>query len=315
MKPDVLVLYPTLPPQMQVLEQIYTLHRYDLADADGKPALLERVGPLCRAAVLNGHTPLTREMLAHLPALQVVACSSAGYESIDVAALNERCIKLTNSSDALADDVADTALMLLLAARRGLIGGHHYVTSGDWGRQGMYPLQSAVRGKRLGIVGMGKIGQAIIARARAVGLETCYFSRTAKPEVDLPFQSDLHALATWADILIVIVAGGAGTMNLIDEGILRALGPQGTLVNVSRGTVVDEVALIAALQDGGLGSAGLDVFRNEPNPDPVLTGLANVTLYPHHASGTRETRDAMAQTVVDNLAAFYAGKPLLTAVN
>jgi lactate dehydrogenase-like 2-hydroxyacid dehydrogenase len=313
MKPDVLVLYPTLPPQMQVLEERYTLHRHDLAD--DKAALLERVGPLCSAVVLNGHTALTREMLAHLPALQVVACSSAGYESIDIAALNERGIKLTNSSDALSDDVADTALMLLLAARRGLIGGHHYVTSGDWGRKGMYPLQSAVRGKKLGIVGMGKIGQAIIARAEAVGLEVQYFSRTAKPEVDLPFQPDLLALATWADILIVIVAGGAGTMNLIDDRILRALGPQGTLVNVSRGTVVDEPALIATLRDGGLGSAGLDVFWNEPNPDPALTGLPNVTLYPHHASGTRETRDAMAQTVVDNLAAHFAGKPLLSAVN
>lgn len=313
MKPDVLVLYPTLPPQMEVLEQAYTLHRYDLAD--DKAALLAKAGPLCQAAVLNGHTSLTREMLAQLTALKVVACSSAGYESIDVAALNERGIKLTNSSDALSDDVADTALMLLLAARRGLIGGHAYVTSGDWGRKGMYPLQSAVRGKKLGIVGMGTIGKAIIARAQAVGLETQYFSRTAKPEVDLPFQPDLHALATWADFLIVIVAGGAGTMNLIDDRILRALGPQGTLINVSRGTVVDETALIAALQDGGLGSAGLDVYWNEPNPDPVLTGLPNVTLYPHHASGTHETRDAMAQTVVDNLAAHFAGKPLLSAVN
>ncbi len=315
MKPDVLVLYPTLVPQLQVLDQLYTLHRYDLAEGPAKAALLERVGSLCRAAVLNGHTALTREMLAHLPALQVVACSSAGYESIDVAALNERGIKLTNSSDALSDDVADTALLLLLAARRGLVGGHQYVTSGDWGRKGMFPLQSAVRGKRLGIVGMGKIGQAIITRAQAVGLEISYFSRTAKPGVNLPFQPDLHALATWADILIVIVAGGAGTMNLIDAPILRALGPQGTLVNVSRGTVVDETALIAALQDGGLGSAGLDVYWNEPNPDPVLTALANVTLYPHHASGTVETRAAMAQTVVDNLAAHFAGRPLPNAVN
>lgn len=315
MKPDVLVLYPTLAPQLQVLEQRYTLHRYDLADAAGKAAMLEQVGPRCRAVVLNGHTVLSREMLVHLPALQVVTCSSAGYETIDVAALTERGIKLTNSSDALSDDVADLALLLLLAARRGLVGGHDYVASGDWGRKGMYPLQSAVRGKKLGIVGMGKIGQAIITRAQSVGLDIAYFSRTAKAGVDLPFQPDLQALATWADILIIIVTGGVGTKNLINDPVLRALGPQGTLINVSRGSVVDETALIAALRDGGLGSAGLDVYWNEPNPDPALTALPNVTLYPHHASGTVETRAAMAQTVVDNLAAHFAGRPLPNAVN
>lgn len=315
MKPDVLVLHPTLPPQMQVMEQLYALHRYDLADEEGQAAMLAEVGARCEAVILNGHTVLNRRILAHLPALRVVACSSAGYETVDIAALTDRGIKLTNSSDALCDDVADMALLLLLAARRGLIAAHRYVTSGDWGRHGMFPLQSSVRGKRLGIVGMGKIGQAIVTRAQAVGLEVQYFSRTAKPGVDLPFQPDLQALAKWADILIVIVAGGAGTKNLIDDAVIRALGPAGTLINVSRGSVVDEPALMAALQDGGLGSAGLDVYWNEPNPDPALTDLPNVTLYPHHASGTRETRDAMAQTVVDNLAAHYAGLPLISAVN
>jgi len=310
MKPDVLVLHPALPPQMAMLEQAYTLHRHDLADAAGQAAMLGQVGSLCLAAILTGSTVLDRQMLAQLPALQVVACGSAGYESVDVAALRERGITLTNASAALADDVADTALLLMLAARRGLIGGHAHVASGEWGRTGAFPLQSAVRGKRLGIVGMGTIGQAIIPRAQAVGLEIAYFSRTARPEVDLPFQRDLQALAHWADILIVIVAGGAGTRNLIDDPILRALGPQGTLVNISRGSVVQEPALIAALQDGGLGSAGLDVFWNEPDPDPVLVALPNVTLYPHHASGTVETRAAMAQTVVDNLAAHFAGRPV-----
>lgn len=315
MKPDVLVICPTLAPQMAVLEQRYTLHRYDLADDAGKAAMLEQAGPRCQAVVTNGHAMLTRAMIARLPGLRVVACSSAGYETIDVAALTERGIRLTNTSDALFDDVADMALLLTMAARRGLIAAHAHVASGDWGRRGMFPLQTALRGKKLGIIGMGRIGQAIITRAQAVGLEAAYFSRTAKTGVDLPFQPDLHTLAIWADILIVIVAGGAGTRNLIDDRILRALGPQGTLVNVSRGTVVDEAALIAALRDGGLGSAGLDVYWNEPNPDPALTALPNVTLYPHHASGTRETRDAMAQLVVDNLAAHYAEQPLLTPVN
>ncbi len=315
MKPDVLVISPPLPPQLAMLQQRYSLHRYDLADEAGKAVMLAQIGPRCRAVVTNGHVDLTRGMIAQMPGLRVVACASAGFETIDVAALTERGIVLTNTSDALFDDVADAALMLMLALRRGLVAAHGYVVSGDWGRQGMFPLQSALRGKKLGIVGMGRIGQAILTRAQAVGLECAYFSRGAKPQVKVPFQPDLLALAEWADILVVIVAGGAGTKNLIDALILRALGPQGTLINVSRGSVVDEVALIAALRDGGLGSAGLDVFWNEPSPDPALTGLPNVTLYPHHASGTVETRAAMAQLVVDNLAAFYAGQPLLTPVN
>jgi lactate dehydrogenase-like 2-hydroxyacid dehydrogenase len=315
MKPDVLVLYPTLAPQLAVLEATYTLHRYDLADAAGKEAILDGPGKGCQAIVTNGHAILTRAMIARLPALKVVACSSAGYETIDVDALTERGIKLTNTSDALSDDVADMAMLLLMASRRSLIAAHHYVVSGDWGRKGMFPLQSALRGKRLGIVGMGKIGQAIVGRAQAMGLEVAYFSRSERKGLDLPFQPDLLKLAAWADALIVIVAGGAGTKNLISDAVIRALGPQGTLVNVSRGSVVDETALIAALRDGGLGAAALDVFWNEPNPDPALTALANVTLFPHHASGTTETRAAMAQLVVENLAAYYAGRPLLTPVN
>lgn len=314
-KPDVLVLYPTLKPQMAVLEASYTLHRYDLADAAGKEAMLDGPGRRCQAIVTNGHAVLTRAMIDRLPALKVVACSSAGYETIDVAALSERGIKLTNTSDALLDDVADMAILLTLASRRSLIAGHAYVASGDWGRKGMFPLQSALKGRKLGIVGMGKIGQAIVTRAQAMGMEVGYFSRTQKPGLGIPFQPDLVALAGWADILIAIVAGGPGTKNLIDDRVIRALGPQGTLVNVSRGTVVDETALIAALKDGGLGAAALDVYWNEPNPDPALTALPNVTLFPHHASGTVETRAAMAQLVVDNLAAHYAGRPLLTAVN
>ena len=315
MKPDVLVIAAPQAPQLAMLEAEFTLHRHDLADAAEKAALLERVGPRILAVATNGHEPLSAEMIAQMPALQMVSCVSAGYDTIDVAALTARGIALTNTSDALADDVADTAMMLTMAARRGLIGGHAYVASGDWGRKGMFPLQSALRGKRLGIVGMGKIAQAIIPRAEASGLEVAYFSRTEKPGVGRPYQPDLLALANWADILIVIVAGGAGTMNLIDGAVLRALGPQGTLVNVSRGTVVDETALIAALRDGGLGHAALDVFWNEPEANPELTSLPNVTLYPHHASGTRETRAAMSQLMVDNLRAHFAGKPLLTRVN
>ena len=315
MKPDVLVIATPPAPYLAMLEERFTLHRHDLADAAGKAQMLHDQGPRIRGVATSGHYPLTAEMIAQMPALEMVSCISAGYDTIDVAALTARGIPLTNTSDALSDDVADTAMMLTLAARRGLVAAHAYVASGDWGRQGMYPLQSSLRGKRLGIVGMGKIGRAIVARAQASGLEVAYFSRTQKPGVDLPFQPDLLALADWADILIVIVAGGAGTAGLIDAKVLAALGPQGTLVNVSRGSVVDEPALIEALKSGTLGHAALDVFASEPDADAALTGLPNVTLYPHHASGTVETRAAMAQMMVDNLTAHFAGHPLLTRVN
>ena len=315
MKPDVLVIAAPQAAQLAVMEAQFTLHRHDLADAPAKAALLSQVGPRILAVATNGHEPLTEPMIAQMPALQMVSCVSAGFETIDVAALTARGIPLTNTSDALADDVADTAMMLAMAARRGLVAAHAHVALGEWARKGAFPLQSSLRGKRLGIVGMGKIAQAIIPRAEASGLEIAYFSRTEKPKVQRPFQPDLLALATWADVLIVIVAGGAGTKNLIDGAVLRALGPQGTLVNVSRGTVVDETALIAALTTGDMGQAGLDVFWNEPDVNPALTRLPNVTLYPHHASGTRETRAAMSQLMVDNLLAHFAGRPLLTQVN
>ncbi|MDO8885271.1 2-hydroxyacid dehydrogenase [Pseudotabrizicola sp.] len=315
MKPDVLVFSPLLPPYLEAMAARYTLHRHDLADEDGKAAMLADVGPRVRAVLVSGHVALTETIVAALPNLEIASCSSAGYDTIDVNALTVRGIPLTNTSDALSDDVADTAMMLALAARRGLVAAHRHVTSGDWGQTGAFPLQSSLRAKRLGIVGMGKIAQAIIPRAEASGMEVAYFSRTEKPGINRPFQPDLMALAQWADILIVIVAGGAGTMNLIDGAVLRALGPQGTLVNVSRGSVVDESALIAALQTGALGHAALDVFWNEPNPNPVLTSLPNVTLYPHHASGTHETRSAMSQLAVDNLDAHFAGAQLLSRVN
>ena len=256
---------------------------------------------------------MSREQLEQLPNVGVVACSSAGFEAIDDAALRERGIALTNSSDALLDDVADVALMLTLAARRQLIAADRYVRSGAWAREGMYPLLSAVKGKRAGIVGLGKIGQAIARRFEPLGLEIGYTARSRKASPHRYFPDTL-SLAEWADILVAIVPGGSDTAGLISRDVIHALGPEGTFVNVARGSVADEDALIDALMTGRLGSAALDVYLNEPAPNPALTSLPNVTLYPHHASGTVETRDAMAQTVVDNLAAFFAGRPLVTAV-
>lgn len=311
-KPDVMMLYPMRPKAMEQLEATYTLHRAD--QATDKAAFIAEHGPKCRTIATNGHEPVTRKMIAAMPDLELVACSSAGFEAFDLVAMAEDGIRLTNTSAALSDDVADMAILLMLAARRSFAAGEAYVRSGDWAKKGMFPLQHTIAGKRLGIVGMGTIGQEIARRAEAMRMQVSYWNRRPK---DLPwqFQPDLVQLASDSDVLIVIVAGGDGTRGLISAKVMAALGPQGLLVNVSRGSVVDEPALIEALQSGALGQAALDVFASEPDADPALTALPNATLYPHHASGTVETRDAMAQLVVDNLAAFYAGKPLLTPVD
>ena len=308
---DILIMAEPRPKAMAQLEAAYMLHRHDLAE--DKAAYLAEVGPKCTGVVTNGHTPLTRDQIALMPNVGIVACSSAGFEDIDADALRDRGIAFTNSSAALSDDVADAALMLTLAARRQLIRAHDYVTSGAWGREGMYPLLSCIRGKKAGILGLGTIGKEIARRFEPLGLEIGYTARSEKP-VDYVFHADALSLARWSDILVAIVPGGPETEGLVSREVIEAIGPTGTMVNVARGSVVDEAALIDALKAGTLGSAGLDVFLNEPNPDPALTLLPNVTLYPHHASGTEETRDAMAQTVVDNLAAHFAGQPLPNAV-
>lgn len=312
MSQDVVVLCPVYPKQMAMLEKAYRLHRYDLA-AD-KAVLLSQVGPLCTAAVTNGHFLMDRELVAGLPALKIVACSSVGYDMIDVSALHERGIHFTNTPDVLTDDVADLAILLMLASRRKLLQGDRYVRSGDWGRMGMMALTSRTAKSRVGIVGLGRIGKAIARRCAAMEQEIGYFSRSEKSASGLRYFADLVDLAQWAEILIAVMPGGPETKGMISREVLQALGPQGTFINVSRGTVVDEAALIDALQSGRLGAAGLDVYLNEPNPDPAFGKLDNVVLYPHHASGTVETRDAMMQLVVDNLAAYYSGKPLLTPV-
>lgn len=313
MKPDLLVATPTRPRQMAQLEAAYTLHRLDLAK--DKDALLAEVGPRCTAMVCTGHVKIDAAFLARVPALQIVSCGSVGYDMFDVPAMTRAGVRLTNTPDVLTDDVADTALMLLLAARRRLLQGDAHVRSGEWGRSGPMPLTRSTAGKTVGIVGLGRIGSAIARRCEALGLTVGYFGRSEKPGTGYRYFADVVALADWSDILVAATSGGAGTRAIVSAAALEALGPEGSFINIARGSVVDEPALIAALQDGRLGSAGLDVFENEPNPDPAFGALDNVVLYPHHASGTEETRDRMAQLVVDNLAAHFAGRALLTPVN
>jgi lactate dehydrogenase-like 2-hydroxyacid dehydrogenase len=313
MKPDVLLVWPSRPRQTAILEETYTLHRHDLAK--DPEALVREVGKRIAAVATTGGKGLGRDLIERLPNLKLVASSGVGYDTIDIAACNERGIVVTNTPDVLTDDVADLGLGLILATQRGLIKGDRWVREGRWKREGMMPLTTTIRGKRLGIVGLGRIGKAVALRALSFGLEISYFGRTQQSAVPYRFYGDLQAMCREVDILLLSCSGGEATRNLVNVDVLKALGPKGTLINISRGTVVDEPALVEALRSGGIAGAGLDVFASEPDPNPALIAMDNVVLYPHHASGTVETRDAMAQLVIDNLTAFFAGKPLLTPVN
>jgi lactate dehydrogenase-like 2-hydroxyacid dehydrogenase len=205
-------------------------------------------------------------------------------------------------------------LALMLAVLRRVVEGDRYVRAGRWRKEGPMRLAACARGKRLGILGLGRIGKALARRAEALGMRVAYHGRRPQPDIAYPFHGDLVDLARDSDVLALTCPGGAETRGLVDAAVLEALGPAGYLVNVARGSVCDEPALVAALVEGRIAGAGLDVFADEPNVPEALLGLDNVVLQPHAASATDETRDAMAQLVVDNLAAHFAGKPLLTPV-
>lgn len=310
-KPDLLMMSSLRSFAVEQLASAFTLHRLDIAE--DKQALLQEVGANCRAVILNGKDKLSEVQLAHLPALEIVACTSAGYEGLDHIALEARGIPLTNASLALKDEVADTAVMLTLSTLKELVRADRHVRDGKWQSEGAYPLLHTLTGKRVGIFGFGAIGEEIATRLQAMRMEVAYSTRR-KRDVPYSYFPDVAALADWCDVLIVAVPGGAATQNIVDSNVLTRLGAQGTLINIARGSVVDEAALIACLQAGVLGAAGLDVFANEPDPNPELTALPNVTLYPHHASGTVETRRAMTQLAVDNLIAHFAGDTLMSQV-
>lgn len=312
-KPDVLVFNPVYDAQVMArIDTAYKLHRLD--KAEDKEQFLKEYGPRCKSVIINGHTEFNDSHLEALPNLKLIACSSAGYELMDIEVLQKRAISLTNTAEALFEDVADMAILLMMASKRNLVRGHDYVRAHLWSEKGMFALQSSLRGKNLGIAGFGNIGQAIAHKAAIFGLNISYHSRSEKAGLPYQYYEQLDALASWSDILIVVVPGGAETEHLIDQDILDKLGPSGVLVNVSRGSVVDEEALIAALKSGQLGHAALDVYKNEPTPNQQLISLEQVTLYPHHASGTVETRRRMSELVLENLDAFYAGTPLITPV-
>lgn len=258
----------------------------------------------CVAVVTSAKYGLKNEWLDFLPDLKVVSSFGVGYDSIDALELEQRGIQLGNTPDVLNDCVADTAMTLLLGAARGLVRADRFVREGQWPRA-EFPLMRSITGKKAGIVGLGNIGQAIAKRLTGFDCEIRYHNRSEKKGVPYRYESSLKALAQWSDFLFVMCVGGPATYHLINDEIMTALGPDGLLINVSRGTVVDEEAMIKALQDGRLGGAALDVFEREPYVPEVLMEMDNVVLMPHLGSATVETRQRMAQRVIDNLDGFF----------
>ncbi|MEO6017486.1 MAG: 2-hydroxyacid dehydrogenase [Polaromonas sp.] len=301
-----------LPPfLMEALQAAYVVHDR-LHESD--PAGFAKVASGIRAIAGGGESKVPRALMAQLPALEIISIFGVGYDGVDVAAALERKIPVTHTPGVLNDEVADLAIGLMLSVARRIPQADRYVRAGRWGGEGAMPLSRKVSGARLGIVGLGRIGQAIAKRAEAFGMSIAYTARSEKPGLGYRFYPTVRALAGAVDFLIVITPGGAGTRHLINAEVLAALGPGGYLINVARGSVVDEAALVTALQTGVIAGAGLDVFEKEPHPSEALWALDNVVLTPHIASATRETRQAMADLAANNLRAHFAGQPLPSAV-
>lgn len=311
-KPAVLVVKPNRPAQMAMLAEAYELHRHD--ESSDPAGLLAEVGPKIRAVVGTAEFPVDRAFLDQLPALEIVSLASVGYDQVDVAALKERGIALTNTPEVLTEEVADVALLLLLATLRRLPQADRYVREGRWAKEGPMPLTRSAAGLTVGIFGLGRIGKAIARRLEVIGMRVAYHGRKQQKDVIHSYYASLKDMAADRDVLIIAAPGGDATRGMVNAEILDALGPEGILINIGRGSTVDEPALLAALQEGRLGAAGLDVFANEPHVPEAFAALENVVLAPHIGSATVETRARMAQLVVDNLAAHFSGQPLLTPV-
>lgn len=275
---------------------------------------LMRNGSRFIAAASSARHVIDAQLIGALPNVKIIASSGVGYDAIDVKTAQELGIVVTNTPDVLNDCVADLAWALVLDVTRRLSAADRYARSGEWARAS-FPLTTRASGKRLGIIGLGRIGSAIARRASGFDMQIGYHGRSPKKNSDYFYEPDLLALAAWCDILIVACPGGEETRGLVSSRVLDALGPEGMLVNIARGSIVDQTALVKALQQGKIAAAGLDAYAEEPNIPEELTQLENVVLLPHIGSATRETRAAMEDLMIENLSAFLNGKAALTPIS
>lgn len=262
----------------------------------------------------GGHLRVSKALLDRMPNLRIIVSRGVGYDGYDLAELRRRGIRLTNTPDVLSEDAADYALTLLFALVRQVPLADRYVREGRWAKREPLPMGVRFFGKKLGIAGLGRIGRVCAERAAGIGLEVGYFDRQAKPGAPWPWFETLEALASWADFLILVLPGGESTRHAADAKVLKALGPQGWLVNIARGTVVDQAALLEVLEKKTIAGAALDVFENEPDPDPRFFTLPNVILSPHQAVHTNETVQAINDLAIENLERWMRGASLKTPV-
>lgn len=311
MKPDV-VLIAQYPPQiMAVLEDNFTCHKmYEAADRE---AFLASVAGKARGLASTGVHGAPRALIQALPKLEIISGFGVGYDAVDLPTVKERGIVLTNTPNVLTDCVADLGMTLMLDAARRVPQAERFLRDGKW-LKGNYPAGVKVTGKRAGICGLGRIGSALAKRLAGFDMEIMYYD--IEPKTNLPYRlmPSLIDLAENSDFFFVACYGGPTTRKLIDEKVLRAIGAKGILVNIARGSIVDEAALVRVLEDKALGAAGLDVFEDEPNVPEKLLTFDNVVLTPHIASNTNETRAAMGKLMCDNLIAYFGGKPVITRV-
>lgn len=302
-----------LPPEALALLQEHGYVLQDWHNAADKSALLAQVAADVRCMVATSHATIDAALINALPKLEQVSIYGMGYEKIDVAALRARGIRLTNTPDVMVDDVADLGIALVLATVRRMITADRFVRAGRSARESM-PFAHSVRGLTLGIVGLGRIGREIARRAEVFGMDVLYHNRQVRHDVPYCYVDSLLQLARDCDVLLLCTPGGPDTLRMVNAEVLQALGPQGTLINIGRGSLVDEAALLQALRDGSIAAAGLDVFDDLSRPPPALFDLDNVVLSPHRGSATFESRGAMAELFFANVEAWFAGSAPPTPV-
>jgi len=307
MSKDIMLLSSVPTFMMNDLQQEYVLHDHaHILDPEAFTKVTAFVG-------VGSTSKVDRKLLAMFPNVKMISIFGVGYDGIDVAAVKERGIQVTHTPDVLTDDVADLTMGLILSMGRRIPQSDKFVRNGDWVSE-PFTMTHKVTGSRLGVVGFGRIGQAIAKRAAAFDMAIAYTGRRAKTNAPFRYYPTATELATNSDYLVVAVPGGDDTKNMINAQVLKALGPRGIVVNIARGSVVDQTALIQALKDKSIAGAGLDVFWDEPNIDPQFFKLHNVVLTPHNGSNTHETRRAMADLALANLKAFFDERPLLTLI-
>ncbi len=310
MKNQILLMGPLLESVMELLEASYIVHRY--YDADGPEQLLNEIADKVSAVVTDGGRGVEAAVLEKLPKVRIVSVYGVGVDAVDLAYCRKAGIAVTNTPDVLSGDVADLAIGLMLAISRNMIQADSYTREGRWQQQGAMALQHRMFGKSAGILGMGSIGVQIAQRLAGFDMDVAYCNRNKRSDVSNRYYASPIEMAGEVDFLIIAAAASASTEKIINADILQALGPNGYLVNVSRGSLIDEGALISALESGTIKGAALDVFADEPNVPDALCKLTNVVLQPHQASATHETRKAMGMLVVDNLSRFFDDRPLVT---